>query len=405
MRRILVKLRALVLILFVLSLLPVFGVSAQETWVLGVVQPFTGALGSFGADFARGIDLAVEQMNAELEAAGSDIRFETASADTEGTPDGSARAVQTIVQTTGANVIVGPLTTSEVLGAKQFADENNVILVAPASSGPAGAIAGDNIFRVMYPPDTFAAKAYARIAISRGYQNVAILNLDDPYGNGLADRFQQDFAAAGGAQTTRISYTPDPPDLSSEVARLSADVASLSASGETAVFCVCFLGDAQKALQLSLVDPILSEVDWIGNEAMTTPDILEDASVASFLQNANFISVGSYSGTKTPLVDRFVASFTERYENPPGPFTNYAFDAANIAMLSMLVAGNDGAAVKSILPFISGHYIGTSVQGLLDENGDQAIAYYSVYQVNADRSDFDAIGIYNGSADSLELND
>ena len=399
------KLRALVLILFVLSLLPVFDVSAQETWVLGVVQPFTGALGSFGADFARGIDLAVEQMNAELEAAGSDIRFETASADTEGTPDGSARAVQTIVQTTGANVIVGPLTTSEVLGAKQFADENNVILVAPASSGPAGAIAGDNIFRVMYPPDTFAAKAYARIAISRGYQNVAILNLDDPYGNGLADRFQQDFAAAGGARTTRITYTPDPPDLSSEVARLSADVASLSASGETAVFCVCFLGDAQKALQLSLVDPILSEVDWIGNEAMTTPDILEDASVASFLQNANFISVGSYSGTKTPLVDRFVASFTERYENPPGPFTNYAFDAANIAMLSMLVAGNDGAAVKSILPFISGHYIGTSVQGLLDENGDQAIAYYSVYQVNADRSDFDAIGIYNGSADSLELND
>ena len=399
------KLRSLFLVLLVLSLLPVFGVSAQETWVLGVVQPFTGALGSFGADFARGIDLAVAQMNAELEAAGSDIRFETASADTEGTPDGSARAVQTIVQTTGANVIVGPLTTSEVLGAKQFADENNVILVAPASSGPAGGIPGDNIFRVMYPPDTFAAKAYARIAISRGYQNVAILNLDDPYGNGLADRFQQDFAAAGGAQTTRITYTPDPPDLSSEVARLSADVASLSASGETAVFCVCFLGDAQKALQLSLVDPILSEVDWIGNEAMTTPDILEDASVASFLQNANFISVGSYSGTKTPLVDRFVASFTERYENPPGPFTNYAFDAANIAMLSMLVAGNDGAAVKSILPFISGHYIGTSVQGLLDDNGDQAIAYYSVYQVNADRSDFDAIGIYNGSADSLELND
>ncbi len=399
------KLRSLFLVLLVLGLLPVFGVSAQETWVLGVVQPFTGALGSFGADFARGIDLAVEQMNAELEAAGSDIRFETASADTEGTPDGSARAVQTIVQTTGANVIVGPLTTSEVLGAKQFADENNVILVAPASSGPAGGIAGDNIFRVMYPPDTFAARAYARIAISRGYQNVAILNLDDPYGNGLADRFQQDFAAAGGAQTTRITYTPDPPDLSSEVARLSADVASLSASGETAVFCVCFLGDAQKALQLSLVDPILSEVDWIGNEAMTTPDILEDASVASFLQNANFVSVGSYTGTRTPLVDRFVASFTERYENPPGPFTNYAFDAANIAMLSMLVAGNDGAAVKSILPFISGHYIGTSVQGLLDENGDQAIAYYSVKQVNADRSDFDSIGIYNGSTDSLELND
>jgi len=150
---------------------------------------------------------------------------------------------------------------------------------------------------------------------------------------------------------------------------------------------------------------VLTTVDWIGNEAMTNPEILEDASVAAFLQNANFVSVGSYLGTATPLVDRFVASFTERFDNPPGPFTNYAFDAANIAMLSMLVGGNDGVAVKSILPFISGHYVGTSVQGLLDENGDQAIAYYSVYQVNADATDFDDIGIYDGSADSLELND
>lgn len=399
------KLRALALILLVMSLFPAFSVAAQDTWVLGVVQPFTGSLGSFGADFSRGIELAVEQMNAELEAAGSDVRFETATADTEGTPDGAARAVQTVVQTTGANVIVGPLTTSEVLGAKQYADENDVVLVAPASSGPAGGIPGDNIFRVMYPPDTFAARAYARIAVSRGYQNVAILNLDDPYGNGLADRFQSDFAAAGGAQTTRITYTPDPPDLTGEIARLSADVASLSASGETAVFCVCFLGDAQKALQLAIVDPVLTTVDWIGNEAMTTPEILEDAGVAAFLQNANFVSVGSYLGTATPLVDRFVTSFTERFDNPPGPFTNYAFDAANIAMLSMLVGGNDGTAVKSILPFISGHYVGTSVQGLLDENGDQAIAYYSVYQVNADATDFDDIGIYDGSADSLELND
>lgn len=398
------RLISICILLLLLVLSSTVGVSAQESWTLGVVMPFTGALGSFGADFVRGVELAVVEMNAELEAAGSDVRFVTASADTEGTPDGSARAVQTVVQTTGAKVIVGPLTTSEVLGAKQFADENGVILVAPASSGPAGGIPGDNIFRVMYPPDIFSAKAYARIAVNRGYQNVAILNLDDPYGNGLADRFQVEFAAAGGGETTRITYTPDPPDLSSEIARLSADVAGLSGSGETAVLCVCFLADAQKALQLALVDPLLGTVDWIGNEAMTTPDLLEDAGVTAFLKNANFVTVGAYS-TETPLAGRFVASFTEHFDNPPGPFTNYAFDAANIAMLSMLVAGNDGAAVKSILPFISGHYIGTTVQGLLDDNGDQAIAWYSIYQVNADGSDFEAVGVYNGSADTLEMSD
>ncbi|MCB0091810.1 MAG: ABC transporter substrate-binding protein, partial [Caldilineaceae bacterium] len=135
---------------------------------LGVAQPFTGPLGSFGTDFGKAIDLAVEQMNAQLTAAGSNIQFEVASADTEGTPDGAAKAVQTVVQSSGAQVVVGPLTTAEVLGAKQYADENDIVIVAPASSGVAGAIAGDNIFRLMNPPDTFGGAAFLKIAAALG---------------------------------------------------------------------------------------------------------------------------------------------------------------------------------------------------------------------------------------------
>ena len=65
---------------------PVFRCGAQDNITLGVVMPFTGALGSFGSDFFRGVERAVAQMNAELEAAGPVTRFVTASADTEDTP-------------------------------------------------------------------------------------------------------------------------------------------------------------------------------------------------------------------------------------------------------------------------------------------------------------------------------
>ena len=37
------------------------------------------------------------------------------------------------------------------------------------------------------------------------------------------------------------------------------------------------------------------------------------------------------------------------------------------------MAGNDGDAIKSLLPYVSNYYIGTSVQGYLDENGDAQI--------------------------------
>ena len=61
--------------------------AGKQEYTLGVVLPFTGSLGKFGVGFREGVELAVEQMNAQLAAAGSTISFKTASADTTGTFD------------------------------------------------------------------------------------------------------------------------------------------------------------------------------------------------------------------------------------------------------------------------------------------------------------------------------
>lgn len=381
---------------------PAGDAAGPQTYTLGIALPYTGSLGSFGTDFQKGVELAVEQMNAELEAAGASVRFQTASADTEGTPEGALKAVQTVVQTSGAKVVIGPLTTSEVLGAKQFADENDVIIVAPASSGLSGAIAGDNIFRVMYPPDTYAARALAEIAVRRGYENIAAIVLDDPFGNGLIDLFTQTFQEKGGNEVSVIKYAPEPPDLSGEASQLSAEVARLSAAGETAVFAVAFLGDAQKLLQQAVTDPTLGTVDWLGIENLVNPDILGDAAHAEFLASVGLTSV-SFGDAQNPNTQPFIDAFVAKNGADPGPFTNYAYDAANIAMLTMLSAGNDGQAVKSMLPFISNHYIGTAFQAFLDENDDQAIAYYTIFQLNPEGTEFVPIGDYDGQTDSVTM--
>jgi hypothetical protein len=142
----------------------------------------------------------------------------------------------------------------------------------------------------------------------------------------------------------------------------------------------------------------------MGVENLASPELLEESSFADFLTAANFISV-SFVDTQTPLTQPFIDSFTEEFGDPPGPFTNYAFDAANIAMLSILAAGNDGEAVKSMLPFISNHYIGTAVQAYLDENGDQAVVLYGIYKVSADGTEFALVGRYDGSSGELTLDE
>lgn len=370
------------------------GQTGPVTYTLGIALPETGSLGSFGTDFRKGVELAVEQMNAELTAAGSNVQFATASADTTGTPDGAAKAVQTVVQSSGAHVVIGPLTTGEVLGAKQFADENQVVIVAPASSAPSASIPDDYIFRVMYPPDLNAANAFAQIATKREYKNIVILAVDDPFGNGMIDAFSANFKTEGKIEVTR--YAPEPADLSGEASKVSNDIATLSADGKTAFFCVCFLGDAQKLLQKAVTDANLGSVDWLGVENLANKDLLADSATSEFFTKISLTSV-SFADRANPNTQAFKDAFKAKFGTDAGPFTNYAYDAANIAMLSMLAAGNNGPGVKSILPMISNHYIGTSVQAHLDANGDQDVVFYGIFQTNPEGTDFTQIGSFDGA--------
>ncbi|MFN8457516.1 MAG: penicillin-binding protein activator [Anaerolineae bacterium] len=212
--------------------------------------------------------------------AGGPLRFVVASADSKGTPDGAAKAFQTVVQTSGAQVVVGPLATSEVLGAKQFADENKITIIAllPAAC-PARFRMTTSSGRCSRP--TFSnRKAFSGLSAARGYENIVVLHLDDPFGNGFTEAFTEQFQAAGGKEVAAIKYAPEPSDLTSEVTKVSSEIARLSDAGTTAFLCVCFLGDAQKVLQQAVVDPVMGTVDWMGAENLRTPDILADVDQA-----------------------------------------------------------------------------------------------------------------------------
>ena len=197
----------------------------------------------------------------------------------------------------------------------------------------------------------------------------------------MIDSFTKLFQEKGGKEVSVVKYAPDPTDLSGEAGKLSAEVARLSGAGKTAVLAVAFLGDAQKLLQHAVTDPNLGSVDWMGVENLVNPGILGDPAHAKFLADVGLTSV-SFGDEQNPNTQPFVDAFVAKNGAEPGPFTNYAYDAANIAMLTMLSAGNDGQAVKAMLPFVSNHYIGTAFQAYLDENGDQAIAYYTIFKLN-----------------------
>lgn len=378
-----------------------------RTYVIGVPLPFSGPLASYGKSFADAIAMAIDEINAMLEKAGSTVRFEVATADTETTPAGALKAMQLLYQTKGIRISVGPLTTSEVMGVKQFVDQNKIVVIAPASTGLAAAIPDDYIFRVVDPPDNYQGSALAQYVWSRGIKNVVVAYRDDTFGRGMWDIFTKRFTALGG-KTTPLKFALDQPDYSGEVARLTTLVSEMKATGPTGVLFVAWEGEALKWLPLLQGNPVLSSVEWFGVENLKSPNLLPPKvpkEIGDFLVNTKF-TVTSFYTPGNPLTPSFKENFIKRYGREPLPYSDGAYDAAYIAAWSILIAGQyDGEAIRKVVPTVASRFIGVTVQTYLDENGDQAIAYFGLYRAEVARDTYSwvLIGHYDGSTDKVTI--
>lgn len=368
------------------------------TYAIGVAFPFSGPLASYGKDFRDSVILAVEEINSLLAKSGSVVAFEISTADTETTALGAAKAVRTLYETKRVQIIVGPLTTSEVLGAKDFSDANSIVLLCPASTGLSAAIPGDFIFRVVDPPDSYQGLALAQAVSMEGHQNAVVAYRDDTFGVGIWEIFSKRFSEMGG-KSIPLKFAPDQPDYSGEVSKLASLVSDAQKTGKTAVLFVAWEGEALKWLPHAQVSPVLKGVRWYGIENLKSYKLLPPETskeTGDFLAGVKF-TVTSFYTPGNPLTPSFPQSFKQKYGREPLPYSDGAYDAAYIAAWSILVAGKyDGKAIAGILPTVASRFIGVTVQTYLDPNGDQAIAYFGIYRVSQAYK-FELIGTFDGS--------
>jgi len=374
----------------------------KTTYVIGVALPYSGPLASYGKDFRDSVVLAIEEINALIGKSGSAVTFEIASADTETTALGAAKAVRTLYETKRVQIIVGSLTTSEVLGAKDFSDANSIVLLCPASTGLTAAIPGDFIFRVVDPPDSYQGLALAQAVSVEGYQNVVVAYRDDTFGVGIWEIFSKRFTEIGG-KCIPLKFAPDQADYSGEVSKLISLVSDTQKTGKTAVLFVAWEGEALKWLPHAQASAVLRSVGWFGIENLKSYKLLPPETSkesGDFLATVKF-TVTSFYTPGNPLTPSFSKAFKQKYGREPLPYSDGAYDATYIAAWSILVAGKyDGKAIAQVLPTVASRFIGVTVQTCLDPNGDQAIAYFGIYRVSPVYK-FELIGTFDGSTGKI----
>src|SRR5437867_10467025 len=352
------------------------------TYPIGVEIAISGSYATDGPLRRDGAFLAIDQMNDELAAAGSPVRFQRIHEDSGGTITGATASFNALLAA-GVKVIVGPLSSSEVNAIMPLANANQVVSISPSSTAPQLAL-DDYSFRVA-PNDAFQARALCRLFASQGIANVGIIARNDDYGKGIANLTQSLFQTAPfNAQVTKIMYDPAATNHANEITALSTAIAGFGSPATSAVLIVAFETDGLDILNLARQDGTLNSVRWFGSETLRRSAFLPPAApipIGDFLVARNLTGFFA-SAAKNPVVTAFEQAYNTAYGRAPSPYAYYAYDAAWIAMLSVLRAGKyDGAAIRAMIPLVGEQYIGASGHKVFDQYGDYAAADYRVWHV------------------------
>lgn len=350
---------------------------------IGVILPLTGTLGWLGPAMVRGAQIAAYEINRNGGIMGSTI--EVIVEDSETTPEGSVESATKLVEIDKVNAIVGAAGSSNTLAiARGVTIDANVILISPASTSPEiSTVDDDDTLWRTAGPDRFQGMAMADLADYMGWTTCGLMTLDNSYGIGLANAFDD---AWDGTILKRFEYDPERLMWETELTLINAEKPDF-------FWLCCYVEDGAEMMrelgELGIDLPVMSA------DGMGDLNLVADDDVASRVSSPPSIGTQPYT-PESPggvhfreLWDEAHASAASieawgLYEGAEvgdhvGIYAPESYDALNLLAMAISFAGEyTGDAIKAWLPYVSTLYKPASGDKTFDEFGDVA-QDYNVY--------------------------
>jgi ABC-type branched-subunit amino acid transport system substrate-binding protein len=326
--------------------------------VVGNLNAFTGSLTEFGPPLRNSVDLAANHVNLAGGVQGGSMVI--ISRDTGVNPVQGVDSARALVDVENAVALVGALSSGVTLAVAQaVAIPKQRLIVSGASTAPAITTLADDdfVFRTT-PSDASQGVVLARVANEEGYQKVGIMYVNNAYGEGLADQFEQSFTELGGTVTARVPHEDVQPTYVSELEKATEGdpdvLAVLSYTGQARVYI-------REALESGLADNFLfadgtKGAEWI--DEINAWDALDG-------------SLGTAQGSPgRPEQDAFESAYEEHYGFPVShPFMAEHYDATVLIALAAAKAGTttDSAAIRDAIRDVAnapGEAVGPGREGI-----------------------------------------
>lgn len=295
---------------------------------IGLGAPLSGGSAAYGKDIQNGVELALEEANAQgIKIGGKTAHFSLDSQDDQGDPRIGVQVAQKLVDD-GVSVVIGHFNSGICIPAGPIYARGGVAMITPAASAPGITSQGlANVFRTI-PQDAQNAALAGQYAV-KGLKAKRIAILDDrtAFGQGEADEFSKAVKASGGNIVAREFTNDKAVDFSSQLTVFKAQKADLVYFGAL---------DQLSANMVKRMKQLGMNVQFLGGGG-----IVDDV----FLKLAGDAAEGSQAYEYGQPLDKLPqgAAFSAKYRKQFGrdvlAYAPFAYDATWTVIKAMQAAG------------------------------------------------------------------
>jgi branched-chain amino acid transport system substrate-binding protein len=299
------------LLVSVASVLPARAFAAEPI-LAGVSGPLTGPNAQYGAQWKRGFDLALDEINGAGGVNGRPLAYTFE--DSQSDPRQSVAIAQKFVSDPRIIIELGDFSSPASMAASPIYQRGKLVQFGFTNSHPDFTKGGD----YMWSNSTNQAEEQPKLAEyaihALGLQRPAVLHLNTDWGRASKDAFASAAALLGAPVVATEAYLPTDQDFRPSLVR----VRDAKPDG---LILLSYYADAALLVRQAR-DLGLKQV-LVGSTSIYSPKFIELAGPAA---NGVFCMTSFFPGETRPEVQKFVADFRAKYNSDPDTFCAGSYD-------------------------------------------------------------------------------
>lgn len=318
--------------------------SDGETIKIGVNLELSGNVASYGESLAKGIDMAIEEINSDGGIDGKKIDVVKTDNKSE-----AAEATNGAIKLTSQDkvtAIIGAATSGNTVAQAQIANDTKTVLLTPSGTSPNVTVNKDGkvneyVFRTSFI-DPFQGTIAANFAAKDLNVKTAAVFYDNAsdYAKGLKDSFKDTFEAAGGKVITQQAYVAKETDFRSTLTKIKSENPEF-------IFIPGYYEEVgliiKQARELGITVPFMGADGW------DSPTLVELAGAEAL--NNTFITNHYSSDDPDEKIQDFLTKFKEKNKGQaPNAFNALGYDTVYLLKDAIERAGStDSEKIKDAL--------------------------------------------------------